>query len=107
MICRFMNYQTVIPDLKMFKIADSICDGADSANSAAADDSDNFMYRSPDGETDCDGRYFEKKLNWTLLGQQYGIELTVMTKLTFNMKFVLLVCAYRRDVYLVLRHSYF
>ena len=38
----------------MFSISDSLCDGADSANSAAVDDSDNFMYESSDSETDCD-----------------------------------------------------
>ena len=38
----------------MFNISDSICDGADGANSTADDDSDNFMYKSSDSETDCD-----------------------------------------------------
>ena len=38
----------------MFNISDSICDGADGANSAADDESDNFMYESSDNETDCD-----------------------------------------------------
>ena len=38
----------------MFNISDTICDGADSVNSAAADDSDNLMYESSDSETDCD-----------------------------------------------------
>ena len=30
----------------MFNISDSICDGAKGANSAADDDSDNFMYEN-------------------------------------------------------------
>ena len=38
----------------MFNISDSICEGADGANSAAADDDGNFMYERSDNETDCD-----------------------------------------------------
>ena len=38
----------------MFNIFDSILDGADTANSAVADDNGNFMYESSDSETDCD-----------------------------------------------------
>ena len=32
-----------------------MCDRADGADSAADDDSDNFMYESSNSETDCDG----------------------------------------------------
>ena len=43
-----------VHNLKMFNISDSISDAADGADSAAADDGDNFMYESSDSETDCD-----------------------------------------------------
>ena len=45
----------------MFNIADLICDGADSANVFADDDSDNFMYEWSDSETDCDWWIFREK----------------------------------------------
>ena len=38
----------------MLNISDSICNGADGANIAAGDDSDNFMYERSESETDCD-----------------------------------------------------
>ena len=38
----------------MFNISDSICDGADGANIAAEDDSDNFMHERSGSEADCD-----------------------------------------------------
>ena len=61
---------TLITDLvlKMFNVSDLICDGADGANVAAADDSDNFMYKNSDSETDCDRWIFRKKINCMLLG---------------------------------------
>ena len=37
----------------MFKQSDQICDGADVADSVAADDSANFMCESSDSETGC------------------------------------------------------
>ena len=49
-------------------------------------------------------RSLEKKINCMLLGiYVHGFELIAMTKVTLNLKFVLLVCAFRGNVYLVAR----
>ena len=81
----------------MFNISDLILDGADGANSAVADDNDNFMYESSDSETDCDWYIFRENYK-LLLGQMYGIELTAMIKLTLNTNFDLFICACRRNI---------